>query len=111
MEEIKKEDQQPKVYGSNCNCLWCAGSSHHRFGPGLFLMSILVGLLAFLVVFWLGVKVGEVKTYMRYGQERGPVFYGQTGRMGMPFMQSGMTTVPKIIPSPMQYQATTTPNK
>lgn len=91
-----------------CNCGMCStgmGHMHHHFG--FWVVKLLVALVALLFVFWLGVKVGEVKSFMGG--------YGRIGGRNMMYLQQGMpgwqTTT--IVPQSMMTtgKATTTPVK
>jgi hypothetical protein len=71
MDETKKEQ---------CNCGMCACGMGHMHGHfGFWVAKILVALVVLLFVFWLGVKVGEVKSFMeagRYPMRANMMYYG-----------------------------------
>ncbi len=103
MEEIKKDHMMN--HNDMCCCGTCStGHMHGHFG--FWIVKLLVALVALLFVFWLGVKVGEVKTFMgegRYGTGRNMMYLQQSDS---PFGQT--MTVPG---NAMMFQATSTPVK
>src|SRR5690242_3303014 len=68
MEEVKQETKsqertsQVPGHPAGCQCRWCRWGVGHRWGIGFFLFRILLLFVIVLIVFWLGVKVGEFKT-------------------------------------------------
>jgi len=96
-------------HGHYCNSLWCSEHFHgSRFGFGFFLIRLLFALVVVLVVFWLGVKVGEVKTFTRSGYGNRTMYYQGMGKMGTPFPPRMMRVQNGTQPD-MQPQSTTTP--
>ena len=65
MDETKKDSMS---HGEMCNCGMCyAGMGHMHGHFGFWIAKILVALVVLLFVFWLGVKVGEVKSFIEAG--------------------------------------------
>ncbi len=110
MDEIKKE--QSMGHGDMCNCGWCMHNHMHGHF-GFWIVKLLVALVVLLFVFWLGVKVGEVKSFVgmgRYTTRSNMMYYGGYGTPGAPVMlQQG--TVPGGIMRTQTNIATGTPVK
>lgn len=110
MEEENKGMDQGNMGHLHCgHCGMCGMHGHHRHG----LLKMLLGLLIIVVVFFIGVKVGEFKTEFRGG-------FGGYGRHGMMNYQQPMmyrfnsATGGNVFygqPGTMMQQATTTPAK
>jgi hypothetical protein len=82
MDETKK-DPSMMGHGDMCHCgMCCAGMGHMHGHFGFWIVKLLVALVVLLFVFWLGVKVGEVKTYMeagRYPMRANMMYYSNGG--------------------------------
>lgn len=74
MEEQKNNQQHPQA----CNCPWHSGYGHRHF-----LLRWVLGILILIVVFWLGVKFGEIRGYFGYG------YYGYPSHRNMMYPYYG----------------------
>lgn len=84
--------------GCSCGCGWRGGWN----GGGRMLFRVLLGLIILALVFWMGVKVGELRSELYYGF--GPRYTTGYNRV-MPMMQgygsSGTAVpVPSATPTP-----------
>ncbi len=64
-------DHGPWCYG------WQGGHMHGRFGFGFWIAKLLFMVAMLLFVFWLGVKIGEIKSFYHYGPGRGDSVFFQ----------------------------------
>ncbi len=76
----KKNHQSMAGHGDMCHCCMCACGMGHMHGHfGFWVVKLLVALVVLLFVFWLGVKVGEVKSFVgigRFGTRSNMMYYG-----------------------------------
>ncbi len=66
-----EHDHGPWCYG------WHGGHNFHRGGLGFWIAKVLFFLAALLFMFWLGVKMGEIKSFYHGGPQRGNFLYFQ----------------------------------
>lgn len=112
-----KDNMQLPGHPEGCRCFGCCGAGFgmgmHRYGLGFMVLRLLLGLLILLIVFWLGVKIGEFKGMVGYGYDSGmhhrymirgyyDGYYGYPGYPGMmqqaPLNQNVPTTVAPATP-------------
>ena len=108
MDENKSDFKQAGIPGhpTGCYCYGCNSFGRPGFGRRFFLVRWLLGLIILLIVFWVGVKVGEFKA----------IFYGNDWGMPHERMMNGFRG---FYPGGMMgdgnqmyyYSATTTPLK
>jgi hypothetical protein len=103
MEEMKKDMGTNQQHPAGCSCKMCGcGCGHGRH----MILRWVLGLVILLIVFWVGVKVGEFKT-SAWGYGMG--YYGGMHR-GMMMRRGGY---PQMYPMHMMTMptSTTTPAK
>lgn len=96
MDEMNKGQQQ-----GMCSCGMCM---YHRRHMGVFILRWLLGIVILLVVFWVGIQIGEFKAEVRQGygmssmHEMGmgsgnDMMHGGMGNRAIPMMHAAMPSV------------------
>ena len=98
MDEIKQDSHMV------CNCPMCRGMG--RYGHGHWVLRWLLGLVILFLVFWFGVKIGELKSGFGYGYEHhGMMMQHRTMQY---FPQQRMGIMPNMmVPQGMMASSTT----
>jgi len=105
MNEMKNEQEEQyrhEGHPHGCMC-WRHTGMHGSYGFGFWILRLVFGLAVLLVVFWLGVKIGEVKTYMRQDGFYGGNYF-RMNMTGSPYERQGRY----IMPQPMMVPITGT---